>query len=393
MSAMARHVLRCMRRLDAVRWIWTLFLMLLVARPLVGQAGDSLRGQTFLQSRGCLSCHSLQGAGGSTAPDLGESSQENFSPATFAASVWNHAPTMWDAMARQGQVPPEISDRDMRDLFAHLYSVRYFEPSGNAEMGAEVFREKTCFRCHALVDTDAGGIGPSVNAWTAPSDIIQFLEVMWNHGSRMDEERRRDGFQWPTFTTTEMADLLAYVYNLPDLPSTPARLQLGDPSAGMKVFEDLSCSACHSPIDTDPDLLAFSASEQRHRAVTDLAVSMWNHRPIMEEWATGTGLPIRNFAEGQMGHLVSYLFEEGYLEARGSAARGRALYTSKRCAQCHEDGVAPELPQRSYTVMNATAGIWRHGSAVRAALEEEGLPWPRVTPSELADIVAWLNAR
>lgn len=380
-------------RLEVVRWILVVLFVLLLAQPLAGQAGDSVRGQGVLREQGCLSCHALLGSGGSIAPDLGEPAGAVFSPATFAASVWNHAPEMWDAMARRDQEAPQLSNRDMRDLFAYLYSVRYFEPAGDAEVGVDVFRDKTCFRCHALVDTDAGGIGPSVSSWRAPSDFILFLEVMWNHGSRMDTERQRDGLMWPDFTTAEMADLLAYVYGLPDLPPTPARIQLGQSSAGMKVFDDLGCSSCHSPLDNDPDLLPFDRSERPHRTITDLAVAMWNHRPIMEEWAAGTGLPVRNFEEGQMGHLVSYLFEEGFLEERGSPSRGGALYTSKRCAQCHEDGSAQPLPQRSYTVMDVTAGIWRHGAEVRQSLADEGLRWPQVTANELADIVSWLNAR
>jgi mono/diheme cytochrome c family protein len=216
---------------------------------------------------------------------------------------------------------------------------------------------------------------------------------MWNHGERMNRERQRDDLMWPDFTVAEMADLLAYVYDLPDLPPKPARLQLGVAAAGMNVFDDLGCSACHSTLEDDPDLLAFTRVERKHRTITDLAVAMWNHRPIMEEWAAGTGLPIRNFEEGQMGHLLSYLFEEGFLEERGNPSRGEALYTAKRCAQCHEDGVAQPLPEQSYTVMDLTAGVWPHVAAMRDSIERDGLAWPELRPAEIADIVAWLNAR
>lgn len=375
------------------RWILVVLLILLIAQPLAGQAGDSLRGQAVLRNEGCLSCHSLLGSGGRDAPDLGEPSGETFSPAAFAASVWNHVPEMWDALARRNQEPPQISSRDMRDLYAHLYSVRYFEPAGDSSRGVEVFREKACYRCHALVDTGAGGIGPSVNEWRAPSDLVLFLEVMWNHGERMNRERQTDQLMWPDFTTAEMADLLAYVYNLPDLPASPARLQFGVAATGMKVFDDLGCSACHAALEDDPDLLAFTQTERQHRTLTDLAVAMWNHRPIMEEWAAGTGLPIRNFEEGQMGHVLSYLFEEGFLEERGNPSRGEALYTAKRCDQCHEDGVAQPLPEQSYTVTDFTVGIWRHVTAVGDSLERDGFAWPQLQSAEIADIVAWINAR
>jgi cytochrome c2 len=222
---------------------------------------------------------------------------------------------------------------------------------------------------------------------------VLFLESMWNHGEAMNRERQLDDLMWPTFTTTEMADLLAYVYNLPSLPSTPARLQLGNSAAGMKVFEDLACSKCHSVLEDDPDLLAFTQSEREHRTVTGLAVAMWNHRPIMEEWSKETGLPIRNFEQGQMGQLLSYLFEEGFLEERGNAERGEALYTDKGCAQCHDNGIARPLPRTSYTVTDVTAGMWRHGPEVRQAMGDQRMTWPYLSASDIADLVAWLNVR
>jgi cytochrome c2 len=281
----------------------------------------------------------------------------------------------------------------MRDLFAYLYSVRYFEPSGDARRGEAVYQEKQCFRCHALVDTGTSGIGPGVAQWHAPSDLVLFLESMWNHGEAMNRERQLDDLMWPTFTTNEMADMLAYIYDLPSLPSTPARLQLGNSAAGMKVFEDLACSKCHSVLEDDPDLLAFTQSEREHRTITGLAVAMWNHRPIMEEWSNETGLPIRSFEQGQMGQLLSYLFEEGFLEERGNAERGDIFYTDKGCAQCHDNGIARPLPRTSYTVTDVTAGMWRHGPEVRQAMGDQRMTWPYLSASDIADLVAWLNVR
>jgi cytochrome c2 len=376
-----------------MRWTIVIFLSLFVVNMLAAQPGDSLRGQAVLRDEGCLSCHSVLGAGGSGAPDLGRPTEGVFSPAALAASVWNHIPEMWTAMARRGQSEPQVSDQQMRDLFAYLYSVRYFEPSGDAGRGAAVYRDMQCYRCHALVDTGTTGIGPSVAQWQASSDMILFLENMWNHGETMNRERQIDQLAWPTFTTTQMADMLAYIYNLPSLPPTPARLQLGDSTAGMKVFDDLGCAKCHSVVEGDPDSLSFTQSEREHRTITGLAVAMWNHRPIMEEWSTGTGLPLRNFEPGQMAQLLSYLFEEGFLEERGNAERGEVFYTDKGCAQCHETGVADPLPRKSFTVTDVTAGIWRHGPEVRQAMRDQRMTWPHLAASDIADLVAWLNAR
>ena len=63
------------------------------------------------------------------------------------------------------------------------------------------------------------------------------------------------------------------------------------------------------------------------------------------------------------------------------------------CAQCHDGGVAPPLPRKSYTVTDVTAGIWRHGPQVRRAMANQRMTWPHLAASDIADLVAWLNAR
>ncbi len=356
---------------------------------------DSVRGSKVIRDRGCLSCHSVLGEGGGEAPDLGQPDAGVFSPAAFAASLWNHAPQMWRAMARKNDLVPRLSDREMRDLFAYLYSIRYFEPAGDAGRGQGVFREKRCFRCHALVDTGAGSIGPPVNQWPALSDPVRFLEVMWNHGAAMREESAADKIPWPSLMPNELADLLTYVYGLPDLPPRRARLELGKAAAGMKVFDDMQCGECHSLLNVDQDTLGLSHAPREQRTMTGLAATMWNHRPIMEEWAQETGLAVRNFENGQMSKLLSFLFEEGLLEERGDVANGSKLWRGKGCSNCHDEGrrgVAP-LTLKSYTVTDLTAGVWRHGPALRDEMIREGVNWPTMTARDVADIVAWLNAR
>ncbi len=194
-----------------------------------------------------------------------------------------------------------------------------------------------------------------------------------------------------------MADLLAYVYSLPDLPPRRARLELGKASAGMKVFDDMQCGECHTLLEGDGDRLALNAAPRKYRTLTGLAVAMWNHRPIMEEWSKETGLEVRNFQKDQMKLLVSFLFEEGLLEERGDASKGALLWRGKGCSNCHDNvaqgsRVAP-LRLKSYTVTDLTAGIWRHGPAVEDEMLREGITWPQMTASDIADIVSWLNSR
>ncbi len=61
-------------------------------------AADSARGAALFNSLGCIQCHAIAGRGGHTAPDLGRLGDRDFTPASLAATMWNHAPAMWSAI-------------------------------------------------------------------------------------------------------------------------------------------------------------------------------------------------------------------------------------------------------------------------------------------------------
>ncbi len=66
--------------------------------------GDARRGEQLFTSEQCVQCHSVNGKGGSLAPDLGRRIDRNFTPSVMASLMWNHAPDMWAAMKKQGIV-------------------------------------------------------------------------------------------------------------------------------------------------------------------------------------------------------------------------------------------------------------------------------------------------
>src|SRR6266568_7775671 len=87
---------------------------------------DSLRGERLFHVEGCILCHSIDGVGGKIAPDLGRRIDRNFTPASLASLMWNHAPTMWGAMDRQGIQPSRLDEQAAADIFAYFYTVRFF---------------------------------------------------------------------------------------------------------------------------------------------------------------------------------------------------------------------------------------------------------------------------
>jgi len=359
-----------------------------------GQYGDSIRGADVLRDYGCFACHSLRGVGGDTAPDLASPTEDDLSPVAFASRLWNHAPEMWAEMERRGMDVPALSDQQARDVRAFLYAVRYFEPAGDYGRGETVFRQKECYRCHAIVSTDSEGIGPPVAMWPALSDPLRLLEMMWNHGEAMAEDLEAAGRRWPKMTIEDTADLLAYASNLPDLPPRQGRVVFGSAAAGMRVFDDLGCAQCHSTAGGESfDLVPLTPEgEDGHRSLTEMAAAMWNHYPIMREWSQATGEEVAPFEPGQMGHLLSYMMEEGYLESRGDADRGEGLFDGKGCLHCHSEGDSA-LPMKDYSATDLAAGVWRHGPELRAEMLRGGATWQRISAQEMADIIAFLNQR
>src|SRR5262252_856187 len=87
------------RLVSPIRMAW---LFVTIATPLPAfQTADAQRGSEFFKQQMCMNCHSVHGEGGSTAPDLGHRLDRNYTPAGIASRMWNHAPTLWEAMKRQ----------------------------------------------------------------------------------------------------------------------------------------------------------------------------------------------------------------------------------------------------------------------------------------------------
>ena len=97
-----------------------------------------------------------------------------FTPASLAATMWNHAPGMWAAMRDRQITAGELDEQAAQDLMAFFYAARFFEKPGDAGRGKRAFESLGCAGCHSL----------PVSQWQALSDPIALLDAMWNHRSR-----------------------------------------------------------------------------------------------------------------------------------------------------------------------------------------------------------------
>lgn len=346
-------------------------------------AMDSGRGQRVFETESCIQCHAINGKGGRVAPDLGRAIDRNFSPASLASTMWNHAPTMWASMTRQNVKRGGLDEQASADLFAYFYSSHFFDKPGDAGRGKRLFHDKGCDRCHGITSSP-NSAAPPVARWQSLSDPIDLTQAMWNHSGAMFAEIQQKKMSWPELTSAELSDLLVYFRNLPGVPVKQSIFITTAGAHGEELFASKGCKTCH-----DPSTLLFRTSLDG-RTLTDVAVALWDHAPRMKT-------PAAHFEPNEMRELLSYLWASQFFSVNGNSERGKKLFTSKHCAACHDDPAsgAPDLSKRTEPANGSTmvSVLWRHGPQMLEQMQKKGIKWPRFESNEMADVIAYLNSR
>ncbi|MBI4608965.1 MAG: cytochrome c [Candidatus Rokubacteria bacterium] len=86
------------------------------------QAASGARGQELVETKGCLTCHSIRGKGGKISADFATSRLVG-SPAGLLAGMWNHARFM-EAQAQKQEIPwPVLTGQELADISTYLASL------------------------------------------------------------------------------------------------------------------------------------------------------------------------------------------------------------------------------------------------------------------------------
>ncbi len=349
-----------------------LLLLALQASASPAIEADARRGAEFFEQNKCISCHAP-----GTSRDLARRLDRNYTPAALASRIWNHAPVMFGEMRKDGITPPPVSSQQAADLFAFFYSRRYFERPGDAGRGKAVFEVKGCAGCHALT---APGTGPAVSTWGSLNDPAGLVAAMWNHAPKMREAITKGGGKWPELTDQNMADLLVYLQNQPGSRKASVEFLLPPSAEGKDLFEQ-RCAGCHKGA-------AALQNKLKDETLTDVAVAMWNHAPMMRQ--TAPDIP-----ESEMRKIVSYAWASQFLEPHGNPEHGKRVFEGKKCASCHNEtgGGAPKLAElpKPFTTISMVSVVFQHGPKMQERMQQKGTQWPALSPAEISDLTAYLG--
>jgi mono/diheme cytochrome c family protein len=337
-------------------------------------AADSTRGAELLRTLQCIQCHSINGEGGKAAPDLGRHIDRDFTPASLAATMWNHAPTMWAAMRVSGIQAGDLNEQAAADLFAYFYSAGFFEMPGDAGRGKQLFSAKRCVECHGLKESKIPEAKPA-SQWQSLNEPIVLVSEMWNHAATMRQEFAKRKLKWPELATQDLIDILVYLRNV-----TPTRIEITSGANGEALFRSKGCESCHS------SMTALS-TRLKGQTLTGIAVAMWNHAPKMPP-----SPPMLDVDE--MRDIASSLWADQFFRDAGSVKPGQRVYTSKRCATCHDDqgSGAPKLAGRLFSSTILVSALWHHGPQMLDQMQAKKLAWPRFEGQDMGNLIAYLNS-
>ena len=273
-----------------------------------------------------------------------------------------------------------------------------YKPYLNSDLiqGRRVFEEKHCNQCHSIFERERK-IGPKLQSTRFFGSFLDIFATLWNHAPAMSAYMRREVLDRPQFSTTELNQLISFLYMLPYLGES------GDPRKGEALLQEKACFQCHSlgrkgKKDGVPlDALAVYQSQ------VVLLQRMWNHGPEMIGRMAKTGTAIPTFSSNDMTDIFAALTESSKEKGRkvflgvGNVENGQKVFTDKGCIQCHaifgkggKDGpdLGKTVSQANVTIL--ITRLWNHAGQMRERFQQKKLQWPFFHETEMNDLIVFL---
>jgi mono/diheme cytochrome c family protein len=168
-------------------------------------------------------------------------------------------------------------------------------------------------------------------------------------------------------------DLTAYVQNVQRLAPT-GEFSLPAPETGKPLF-DANCGLCHR------DSMSL-AMKLRNKNWMDIGADIWNHSQKMPT--------IRMVSPDDMRKLLAYVWQLQYDGPPGNRVLGQKAFVDKGCVECHQGPINKGKPVTAFSIVAAGWGPTRQA---HHRMLTQGVPWPNLSPADVANLVAYLNSR
>jgi len=334
-------------------------------------AGEAANGKKLFSESRCISCHTVEGKGNGSAPELSK-------VASSATRGWLLA-FLRDPQAfypRTKMPAYHFSESEARDVVAYIEDeFRDFDAPKEiltpirvnqtlAEKGERLFRVAGCFACHLEPNKSEEKFGPDLNGigdkkassldFGRRTDLARTLPA-WL-AAKIDAPRSfAQGLRMPSYEFNR-DDTQAVVTALLSLGSQPvpeayrfapprvAALVPGGPVGAL--IDRYRCLSCHhigeegGDISTAP--LTFEGSKVQRDWLVDYLVLSYSLRPILEERMPVLRMPREEATQ------IADAFESFYLDPRiprdpfagrpasdADATEGQRLYVTLGCRACH----------------------------------------------------------
>jgi mono/diheme cytochrome c family protein len=365
-------------------------------------AGDAANGKKLFSEARCISCHTVEGKGNGSAPELSKVASSVTRGWLLAFLRDPHAFSPRTKMPRY-----HFSDAESRDVVAYIEDeLRDFDAPKDllvpvrvnqtlAEKGEKLFRLAGCFACHTEPAGSEEKFGPELNGigdkkaasldFGRRTDLPRTLPA-WL-ATKIDSPRSfAQGLRMPSYEFGE-DDRRAVVTALLSLGSQPvpepyrfappraAALVPGGPVGAL--IDRYRCLSCHrfgeegGDISTAP--LTYEGSKVQRAWLIDYLTLSYSLRPILEE-----RMPVLRMPREEATQLAD-AFESFYLDPRihddpfagrpasdADPEEGHKLYNGLGCKGCHIIGsvggyYGPPLTDTGKRLKNGWVFAWLKG--------------------------------
>ncbi len=221
-------------------------------------------------------------------------------------------------------------------------------------------------------------------------------------GSPHRAEKILAAFRWPAIQGWPIVAILFLAIVTTHPVASLGNDRGGDASNGRAVIKRSGCLNCHS-LDGSGDGSAgdlASRSIFRRQSPSETAAEMWNHAPEMWELITAEGKGIPEVSRKDAEDVYAFFRSARYFEPRGEVIHGKAVFSEKGCARCHQIGSETDAAKSGprvgdwstqFDTAAWTSSLWNHGQTMFREMDATGVEWPTISEQEMVDLLLYLR--